>query len=375
MIERYDFLIVGGGIAGASIGYYLAEHGSVLMLEMEAQAGYHTTGRSAAFFAETYGGPAIRPLTTASKSFFYTPPEGFAEVPLINQRGALHIFDEARAVKAVTVLKDMQRDIPAASALTADDVMSRAPHIAGEILAGGLFDPDCGDLDVAAIHQGFLKGYKKHGGKIALKSQLKSATRTNNIWRVETLKGTVEASTVINTGGAWADEIAEKVGAEPLGLTPLRRTLVTIASDDADGSGPLVLDLDENYYIKPENGIFLVSPCDETLSPPCDAQPDEIDVAVAVEMFSKATGKTVRSIVNSWAGLRTFAPDNAPIIGFDPKVEGFFWSVGQGGYGIQTSPAWGRTAAQLLITGDIPSDVKAAGASKEVFAPGRFDRD
>lgn len=372
MNTSYDYIIVGAGIAGASLGYRLAHHGTVAILDMEPHAGYHTTGRSAAFYAETYGAKSVRYLTTASKDFFHNPPKGFSDTPLITPRGAVHIFDEKRREKAEHIYNEMRCHVPTVTMMTAANVLEAMPILNPDQIAGGILDGDCGDLDVAAIHQGFLKAMRSLGGSVMLNAKVLSIESLSKGWRLQTSAGDVEGTILINAAGSWGDDIAIKAGVTPLGLMPLRRTIITVPSDLATGIGPLIIDLDDGFYFKAENGHFLVSPCDETLSIPCDAQPEEIDKATAVDYFIKATGIEVRRIEHSWAGLRTFAPDKNPVIGFDPKVEKFFWSVGQGGYGIQTAPAWSEVAADLVRHKGLSSSLKARGATEALYSPMRF---
>ncbi len=372
MPHTYDFIIIGGGIAGASVGYHLAPFGKVILCEMESQPGYHTTGRSAAFYAETYGGPDIRPLTMYSKYFFKTPPEGFCDVPLISKRGAIHIFDESKRQHAEDICADMQKLLEEVHIISRQKVIDMAPILSATNIAGAIVDPDCCDLDVSALHQGYLRGFKQRGGELLCDAEMIEAKRDQDVWIVQTRRGVMSAKVVINCAGAWGDVVADCAGVEPLGLKPLRRTIVMVPAVEINSDGPIVLDIDEDYYFKPEGGQYLVSPADETLSPACDAQPEMEDVAIAVDKFERATNSHVQRIENSWAGLRTFAPDRAPVIGFDDQCSGFFWSVGQGGYGIQTAPAWSAAAAALILSGDLPDDLKNMGANKDKYSPSRF---
>lgn len=372
MAHICDFLILGGGIAGASIGYRLAPHGKVIICEMENQPGYHTTGRSAAFYAETYGGSDIRPLTMCSKEFLKNPPEGFCDVPLITKRGALHIFNEDRRARAEEICSDMQKLLEGVHMINRQELIKITPILSPTGVAGAICDPDCGDLDVFALHQGFLRGFKQRGGDILNDAEMIGAKREKDSWLVNTRKGEVRAKVIVNCAGAWGDIVAERAGIKPIGLTPLRRTMVMVPAKDVDPDGVIVIDLDEDYYFKPERGQYMVSPADETLSPACDAQPEVEDVAVAVDKFERATNSKVTRIENSWAGLRTFAPDRAPVIGFDDACDSFFWSVGQGGYGIQTAAAWSSTAASLIVTGDIPDNLKSLGGDKDNYSPSRL---
>ncbi|WP_247119294.1 NAD(P)/FAD-dependent oxidoreductase [Kordiimonas marina] len=367
-------MIIGAGIAGAGMAYRLAPKGSVAVLDMEAQAGYHTTGRSAAFYAETYGGPKLQPLTTASKGFFRAPPEGFSEAPLQGPLGAIHIFREDQREEADAALAEMSV-LPGVRVLPAEEVLRRAPYLKPDMLTAGIDDPDCANLDVAALHQGYLKGAKAHGAQVLLESGLESAVYEGGRWQVKTRTGALTARVLINTAGAWADQVAERAGVKPLGVTPLRRTIVTFKNPQGlpfDRHGPVIIDVGEAFYFKPEGEGYMVSPADETPSVPTDAQPELEDIAVAVDHFERVTGATVEKLEAKWAGLRTFAPDRAPVIGFDADQPAFFWSVGQGGYGIQTSPAWSALAATLVLGEDLPEELKAHGVRPELYSPARF---
>jgi D-arginine dehydrogenase len=343
---------------------------------MEAQAGYHTTGRSAAFYAETYGGPKLQPLTTASKDFLIHPPAEVSELPVLTKLGALHVFSERQRTSAEAACKQMSAELPSVKMLSAEEVLKRAPYLDAAKIAGAIDDPDCGNLDVAALHQGFLRAAKKAGAKVLLEAGFEGATFDGGVWQVKTRTGVITAKTIINTGGAWADEIAEKAGVKPLGMVPLRRTIVKIPSPDGlpfIKDGPVVIDVDEEFYFKPEGAGYLVSPADEIPSPACDAQPELEDIAVAADYFEKATGAEVTAIEAKWAGLRTFAPDRAPVIGFASDHPAFFWNVGQGGYGIQTAPAWSELAAALVRGESVPEALLAHKVKAEQYSPARFD--
>ena len=376
-METFDYLVVGGGIAGASIGYQLAASGGkVAITEMESMPGYHTTGRSAAFYAETYGGALFRPLTTASKAFLHQPPAGFSEVPLITPRGVLYIFGQERQAAAESHCREMQADLPGVTLLNRAGALAVNPSLTPDFIAGAIADPDCGDLDVAALHQGYLRGFKARGGQLMTGFELARADRRDGLWRVKGRAGqAAKARTLINTAGAWADGVAEAAGLAPIGMQPLRRTIAVVTVDETDvahSSLPLTVDLDDRFYFRPEGDGFLLSPADETLSPPCDAQPEAEDVAWAVHWFEQATGRKVLRVDSRWAGLRTFSCDRGPVIGFDPRTEGFFWSVGQGGYGIQTADGWSRMAAALVTDNPLDADLTALGVRPEPYAPDRF---
>ncbi len=370
-----DFLIIGAGIAGAGLAYRLAPYGKVILLEREEQAGYHTTGRSAAFYAETYGGEAVRPLTTASKAFFISPPEGFTETPLQTDLGAIHIFNEGQRAQAERMFRNMKTVLPNVLLLSAQEVLDRVPYLSADKITGGVYDPDCTTLDVAALHQGFLKGARRNGADVRLGAGFLQARFHDGVWQVETRGQQFEAPVLINAAGAWADDVAVKAGVSPLGMRPLRRTIVTVPSPEgwpAYHKSPIVMDVDEQFYFKPEGKGFLLSPADETPSPPTDAQPYMEDVALAVHHFEQATSVQVKAISSKWAGLRTFAPDRVPVIGFSEENPGFFWSVGQGGYGIQTAPAWSALAACLILKQPIPEEIQKLGVDSRLYSPNRL---
>ncbi|WP_262694331.1 NAD(P)/FAD-dependent oxidoreductase [Kordiimonas aquimaris] len=376
-MKTVDFLIVGAGIAGAGMAYRLAGHGRVLLVDMEAQAGYHTTGRSAAFYAETYGGPRVQPLTTASKDFLHNPPLGFSDVPLITKLGALHIFDEARKQRAIEQFEQTKKILPHVTLLSEAALIQAVPQLAGGPFIGGISDSECGNLDVAALHQGYLRAAKKMGAEVTLEAGLEHAIYEDGTWNVVLRGCTVRAKVIVNCAGAWADAVAKCAGVKPLGFKPMRRTLVTISNPTGlvfDKNLPVVLDLDEAFYFKPEGDGYLVSPADETPSPACDTQPENEDVAIAVDHFERTTGASVRGVDAKWAGLRTFAADRLPVIGFDANQDGFFWNAGQGGYGIQTSPAWSRFAASLILGHGVPDDVARMDAQTQWYSPSRFSQ-
>lgn len=373
-----DFLIVGAGIAGAGLAYQLAPHGRVLLLDMEEQAGYHTTGRSAAFYAETYGGPKLQPLTTASKPFFNEPPAGFTEAPLLTRLGALHVFREDQQVTAQAVFAEMKAALPGVKMLSKGELAARAPYLLNDRFSGAIDDPDCGNLDVAALHQGYLRAAKKNGAEVMLAAGLETAVHDGSQWHVKSRTGQVKARMLINCAGAWADDVAKRAGVDPLGLRPLRRTIITVPKPSSiafDRHGPVVIDIDEEFYFKPEGEGYLVSPADESESAPCDSQPELEDVAMAALRFEEATGHAVQKLDAKWAGLRTFSADKAPVIGFDKKQPAFFWNAAQGGYGIQTSPAWSQLAAALIRGEGVPEALAQHGVVASRYSPARLSPD
>lgn len=348
-----DIIIIGGGIAGISAASELAATAQVIVLEREPQPGYHATGRSAAFFVSSYGNAAVRAVTAASEPFYRSPPQGFTDVSLIRPRPCI-FFGRPDQREA---LLSLHTEVPSLQGLTPGQVREQLPIILPGYLEGGLLDNTGGDLDVDAILQGFLRRLRERGGELYSGCEVRGLSRSNGLWKVVTGDETLTAPLVVNAAGAWVDEIARLAGLDPLGLQPKRRTAMLIDApqghDIADW--PLMVNVEEEFYFKPDAGALLLSPADETPSPPCDAQPEELDVALAVDRFETATGLEVSRVTHRWAGLRTFAPDKTFVVGFDPRTEGFFWLAGQGGYGVQTSPGMARLAA-ALVSGSTPPE-------------------
>jgi D-arginine dehydrogenase len=373
-VEEADFLVVGAGIAGASVGYWLARNAKVIVLERESQPGYHSTGRSAALFSETYGNFAIRAITVSSGDFFDSPPPGFTDHPLVSPRGALIFGNEAQAPKLDRMYADWFKLVNTVQRLDKTQTLELCPLLVPEKIAGAVFEPDAKDIDVHATHQGFLRALRGHGGHVVNKAEVLSATRSGDKWVVKTTAGDFSAPVLINAAGAWCDVLAGIAGVKPVGLSPKRRTAFTFnGPPDLDyHSLPMVLDADEQFYFKPEVGQFLASPADETPMEPCDVQPEEYDIAEAAAQIEEFTSLRIRRINNKWAGLRSFVADRSPVVGFDDKVPGFFWLAGQGGYGIQTSPAMGEVAAALAMKQPLPARVAALGVTPEFLSPARL---
>jgi len=368
------FLVVGAGIAGASAAYELAAHGPVVVVERESQPGYHTTGRSAAVFTELYGNEAIRRLTRGSRQFFADPPAGFSEYPLWTPRNSMMIGRADQTAELDAVYQQNVSILSSLRRLDGRDARRCHPALRADYVAGAVFEPGANDLDVDNLHRGFLRGAKARGAVLVCDAEIRSVERVGARWRVETNVGRLQAEVLVDAAGAWADEFAMMAGAAPVGLVPKRRTafLFTPSPAAVVDEWPIVIDVDEQFYFKPDSGKLLGSPADETPSPPCDAQPEEIDVAIACDRIQRAATFEVPRIDHKWAGLRTFAPDKTPVVGYDDGVESFFWIAGQGGYGIQTSPAMGRLAASLATGHGVPSDLSALGITEEVLSPCRL---
>jgi D-arginine dehydrogenase len=374
-MQEFDFAIVGAGIAGVSAAFHLAPRAKVIMLEREHVAAYHTTGRSAALHSETYGSAEIRAITVASGRFYRQPPQGFADHPLLTPRGALIAGQASQQAATQKAAKEYAALVPSVRWLEPAEARRRQPLLKPEACAGGAIFEDAEDMDVAAIHGGFLKGARAAGGLLRLNAEVTALDRRDGRWTIRLADGeTVAAANVVNASGAWADVIAGLAGAKPVGLVPKRRTAFTFDAPAglALAAMPMVIDFDETWYIKPEVGQFLGSPADETPSPPTDAQPEEIDIALAVDRIQTATTLQIHRIKNKWAGLRSFVADKNLVVGYDGTIEGFFWLAGQGGYGIQTAEAAGRLAAALALGKALPGDITELGVREAALSPTRL---
>jgi D-arginine dehydrogenase len=362
-MSDFDVVIVGGGIAGASLGAEIAASRRTLIVEAEDQCGYHATGRSAAFYLESYGGPDVTRLTLASRDFLSAPPEEFSDHGFLRMRGDLHITrDELPELPAEVESRVVERE----------ELERLIPGIRPE-WRRALFEPGCADIDVGALHAAYLRQFRRAGGEVRTRARLVGAEQKDEGWEVRLEDGSaLTASTIVDAAGAWADDVAVACGARPLGIVPKRRTMVQLRvgrSGLRDLS--LVDDSKGTFYFKGEgdNSVWL-SPHDEIPTDPCDAAPDEIDVATAIDRFEQVVDWRVERVERSWAGLRTFAPDRLPVYGFDSDLPGFFWCAGQGGFGIQTSPAAAKMAAALLL-GSEPAQM-VAHIDPALYSPARF---
>ncbi|MBL0925020.1 MAG: FAD-binding oxidoreductase [Sphingomonadaceae bacterium] len=349
-MSDFDIAIIGAGIAGASLAAEIAAQRSVILIEAEAQPGYHSTGRSAAFWDEAYGGPMVQPLTTASGPLLAVPPAEFHDGPLMHPRGALHIGTEAETALAERLLTDFAGSGVRFDRLGRDEVATRVAGLRPD-WAVGLWEPDCCDIDVGALHGAYLRQARRRGVHLQCNARLQSARWSGSHWELAADGFTCTAATLVNAAGAWADELAGIAGVPQLGIQPYRRTIVQLAVEPvAPADLPLVIGLDGSFYFKPDSGGTLwLSPHDETPSPACDTAPEEMDIALAIDRLQQVVDWNIRRVEHKWAGLRSFAPDRLPVIGPDPKNPAFFWLAGQGGFGIQTAPAVARTAASMLV--------------------------
>jgi D-arginine dehydrogenase len=372
-MERADFIVIGAGIAGTSAAYALMEHGRVLVLERESQPGYHTTGRSAALFTENYGNRTIRRMTMASGPFLKNPPAEFAEHPILTPRGVL-IIARADQLDALDSQAEEVADLGTpVERIDAKRALALLPLLRLGYVAGALYQPEALDIDVHGLHRGYLRALKGCDGRLLCDAEVRGLERGDKLWHLVTPAGAFEAPVVVNAAGAWADEIAQMAGIRTIGLRPKRRTAFTFDGPPGLGSSalPMCIDVQEQYYFKPETGRFLGSLADETPSPPCDAQPEEIDLATAVERIEAATTFQIRRLTHRWAGLRSFVSDNTLVIGEAKDAPGFFWLAGQGGFGIQTSPAAGAALAGLVLRGDLPPMLREIGLKAGDLSPQR----
>lgn len=375
-MTAYDYLICGSGIAGASMAYELAPHGRVLVAEQEERHAYHTTGRSAAMYIESYGNAWVRMLTAASRAFFDSPVEGFADYPLLSPRGCLNIANEGQLAALDALAEEIGATRAEFREIGGDEARAMVPVLRQEAVARAVFEPNACDIDANGLHAGFLRMARARGAEFRLDARVERIDRVASGWRVGLAGGdTVEARIIVNAAGAWCDRVAALAGAAPLGLAPKRRTAILIdpPTDVLIAGWPTVIDVNEQFYFKPEAGRLLASPADETPSEPVDAAPEEFDVALCVDRIQTAAYLPVRRVVRAWAGLRTFAPDRTPVFGYDPTVPGFFWFGGQGGYGMQTAPAAARMGGALALGLGVPADLADRGLKATAFSPARFE--
>jgi D-arginine dehydrogenase len=371
MTARADIVIVGAGIAGASLAAEVSPHASVLLLEAEDQPGYHSTGRSAAFWSESYGGPLVQPLTTASKDFLADPPTDFSYTTFLKPRGAIHIAEEGGREALRALAEEFAGTSISLTKIGSGELRDRLPMLKPGWEAG-LVEPSCSDIDVAALHSAYLKSARRSGARLLANAGLHSARREGGDWLLETRQGSFRAGVMVNAAGAWADGVARLAAIQLVGIRPYRRTMVQLQVDPpAEPDLPLVIDAQGRFYFKAEaGGRIWVSPHDETACDPCDCAPEEYDVALAVHRFSEATTWSLRKVEHIWAGLRSFAPDRLPVYGFAPGRKDYFWCAGQGGFGIQTAPAAAKLAAALLC-GKSP-DPMISAIDPAPYSPERF---
>ena len=360
----YDFAVIGAGMAGASIAAELAPYAKVLVLEAEDAPGYHSTGRSAAFWEECYGGPGVVPLTLASGA--YLRDHGF-----LRSRGALYVGQAGDKAKMDEFVHTFAGTGVTIERLDRDGLAKRVPHTREE-WCDAIWEPACADIDVAGLHQHYLKALRQSGVKLECRARVEALEPEDGGWRITTQDGvTHRAAKLVNAAGAWADPCAKMAGAKPLGIDPLRRTVAQLrVAPEAPVDLPLVLDINGGFYFKSDNGRLWLSPHDEIPTVPCDAAPEELDVALAIDRFQSVTDWRIEAVERRWAGLRSFSPDRLPVYGPDPLVEGFLWFAGQGGFGIQTAPAAARLGAQIML--GLERDALTQAINPQAYSPARY---
>jgi D-arginine dehydrogenase len=350
MAIEADVAVIGAGMAGVSVAYELAGEHDVVLLEQESQPAYHTTGRSAAMFLESYGGPEVRALTVASRARFDEAGG------LLSPRSLLWVAPGDQLDRLAALAAAQPELVP----LSPAESVARCTALRPDWVAGALLEENASEIDVLGLHQFYLGGARRRGAAVLVGAALRGGRHAGGKWLLDTAAGPVAAAAVVNAAGAWADRVADSLGVPGLGMRPLRRTAAVARATGVDRGWPLVADVGETFYFRPEGAGVLVSPADETPSEPCDARPEDLDVALAVERVNEATTLGLRSVVTAWAGLRTFAPDRKPVTGPDPAAPGLFWLGGQGGYGIQIAPALARLAATAVTGGTVPDALSVA---------------
>ena len=370
-----DFLIIGSGIAGMSAAFRLSDHGKVVVLEKESHLGYHTTGRSAAFFTENYGNKIIRALTKASRSFLESPTQCFRDDPLMTLNGgSLFVANKDQYNAVENELQYAKETSAVIREISKKEALAIVPALKSQYLSRALHEPYSKVMDVDLIHQGYARGAKNNKAEVIFNQEVISIKKNKSNWEVKTKTNNFVSPIIINAAGAWCDEIGILANCKPLGIKPKRRTVIIFKNTEnyEIKEWPVVIDIEDNFYFKPEAGDFLASPADETDSPPCDAQPEEIDIALTVDRIQTATKLKIQNVKHKWAGLRSFYSDRTPIVGEDQKNSGFFWLAGQGGYGIQTSPSISKIIEHLITGQKWPSKLEELMITEETLSPKRF---
>jgi D-arginine dehydrogenase len=370
----HDVIIIGGGMAGASVGFELAGDRRVLLLEAEDQPGYHATGRSAAAYIPSYGfdNPALRGLTLASRSALESPDTAFHEGSFLKRRGLLTLAHSDNQASLRESYRAQSSALCGMDWVEGDYLRDALPLLREEYSVGAILEREVFDIDVHGLHESYLKGLKKRGGACATNAPVRSISRTAEGWRVDAETASYTAPVIVNAAGAWVDEAASLAGVDPIGIQPLRRTAILVETPVDTDAWPLVMESGAGFYFKPDAGLLLVSPADETPSAPCDAAPEELDVAYAAHYLEQTLDMQVRRVKHSWAGLRSFVEDHTPVIGFDSAAEGFFWLAGQGGHGIQIAPATARLAAALINGSELPAELAEQDFDPDWVSPARI---
>jgi D-arginine dehydrogenase len=367
-------IIIGGGIAGASIGYWLAPHARVILIEREAQPGYHSTGRSAAMFIECYGTPQVRALTMASRAFLEEPPPGFTDHPLLSRRGELIVAAAGQQDLLARHEAVVRRVTQRSERLDADGACALVPVLRRDAVVGAIYEPDAADIDVHALHHGYLRGLRRAGGEVVCNAEVTDLRRDGDHWHVMAAGRSHRAPIVVNAAGAWGDVVGRRAGLTPIGLQPKRRTAFVFAPPAGHDIArwPAVIAADESWYVKPDAGQLLGSPANADPVEPHDVQAEELDVARGIHRIAAMTTLAIRRPARVWAGLRSFVRDGDLVGGFDPDGRGFFWLVAQGGYGIQTSAAMGEACAALVLGEPLPQRIADFGLTAAMLSPRRL---
>ena len=366
-------VVIGGGIAGVSAAYHLARSEvDVTLLEQEATLAFHSTGRSAALFFEKYGVVANQALTRSSRGFFENPPATLVDHPVLAGRGVLWIGRPDQIVSLRELLEGPEHSSDSAKWLDADAAIGLIPVLRPDLLGGAVWEPEALDLDVAAIHQGFVRGLRSAGASIVTSCRVSALEHRRGRWQVVAGDRQLEADVIVNAAGAWCDRVGALAGAMTIGLTPMRRTAFTVPGNDHWSDWPLICNVDNEFYVRPDGGQLLCSLAEETPTEPCDARPEQIDIALAIDRINTHTTLNIRVVRSSWTGLRSFVADRAMVIGFDAVAPGFFWLAGQGGTGIQTAPAAGELTAALIVSGEPPERLLEFGVDAGALSPRRL---
>lgn len=371
----FDVVIVGAGIAGASLAFELAGNVRVLLVEAESQPGLHSTGRSAAMFMESYGPPQVRALTRASRAFYERPPAGFSDTPILSPRGVLYVAWQGQEAALEALWAQLSSSGSPVERVDAAEALARLPVLRAEGLLGAIAEPDAMDIDVHALHQGYLRGARRSGAELRLDAELQSAQHEGGEWQLHFADGrSATARQLVNAAGAWADVVAARCGVAPLGLQPRRRSAFTFdpPADLDHRTWPTVCTVDESWYFKPDAGQLLGSPANADDTDPHDVQPEELDIALGIDGIQRHTSLQIRRPRRTWAGLRTFAPDGELVIGFDATAPDFFWLAGQGGYGIQSAAGAAALGAAQLQRQAMPEVLVGFGVDPPMVTPTRF---
>jgi len=373
--DTFDVAIIGAGIAGASVAYRLAEHRSVLLLERESQPGYHSTGRSAAMFMESYGPPGVRALTRASRAFYLRPPAGFADHPILSSRGALYVAAPGQQDLLAQQRAELAAGCPGLEQLDRRQTTDLVSCLRPELVLGSLLDLGAMDIDVHTLHQGFLRGLRQRGGILRTQAGVRSGARHGPAWQLHLASGApVQARVVVNAAGAWADEVGATFGARRIGLVPHRRSAFTFKPPDdvPTAHWPVVSTLDESWYFKPDAGVLLGSPANADPTVAHDVVPEELDVATGIHHIEAATTLLIRRPLRTWAGLRSFVADGELVIGWDDQCPDFLWLAAQGGYGIQSAPGASELAACLVLAQPLPDELARHGVLRNALSVERL---